>query len=629
MTADGVVLPGVGRLRRLRPGAARLGARRGGAALHREARPFLGICVGLQLLFEGSEEDPGVPGLGILAGRVRAHAARASAARRCSGTSCAQPPGTSSRLLGESASQWYYFVHSYTPVPEGAGALESVVGTCDYGGELAVAFEGGNMFGTQFHPEKSASAGLGLLGRFARICAETALEAMNLELWPAIDIRGRQVRAACARASSPRRPSTATRSSRRRPSSPAGARRLHVVDLDAARDGRCAEPGDRARQSPLRTGVPVQAGGRIRDEAAAAALLGGGVARVVVGTLAVEQPELLARMVARWPGRVLVGLDHRPAVGPDGAITREVAVRGWVNGGGPELGATLAQVDGPGLGGVVVTDIDRDGTGAGPDLTGMERVLALTTAAGRRLGRGRDGRRPRCLSGPWRRRATPERRHRRPGALVGAALDERGGGRMRAVRVIPCLDVDRGRVVKGVEFKGLRDAGDPVALAARYDAEGADELVFLDITASSDDRATMVQVVERAAEEVFIPLTVGGGVRSVADGRALLRAGADKVGGELGRGRNARGDRGARRRVRRPVRGRGHRCPPQARERGLGGLHPRRTACHRSRRRELGGRVHPPRSRGAPCHLDGSRRHRGRLRPRADEADRRTRCACL
>ncbi len=100
---------------------------------------------------------------------------------------------------------------------------------------------------------------------------------------------------------------------------------------------------------------------------------------------------------------------------------------------------------------------------------------------------------------------------------------------MRAVRVIPCLDVDGGRVVKGVEFKGLRDAGDPVELAARYDAEGADELVLLDITASSDDRATMLHVVERAAEEVFIPLTVGGGVRSVADGRGLLRAGADKV----------------------------------------------------------------------------------------------------
>jgi cyclase len=101
---------------------------------------------------------------------------------------------------------------------------------------------------------------------------------------------------------------------------------------------------------------------------------------------------------------------------------------------------------------------------------------------------------------------------------------------VQTVRVIPCLDIDEGRVVKGVEFKALRDAGDPVALAERYDLEGADELVMLDITASSDDRATMLHVVERAAEKVFIPLTVGGGVRSVQDGRALLRAGADKVG---------------------------------------------------------------------------------------------------
>jgi cyclase len=98
-----------------------------------------------------------------------------------------------------------------------------------------------------------------------------------------------------------------------------------------------------------------------------------------------------------------------------------------------------------------------------------------------------------------------------------------------AVRVIPCLDVDGGRVVKGVNFRALRDAGDPVELAAAYDAEGADELVFLDITASSGGRETMYQVVGRTAEQVFIPLTVGGGVRSVADVDRLLRAGADKV----------------------------------------------------------------------------------------------------
>jgi cyclase len=96
--------------------------------------------------------------------------------------------------------------------------------------------------------------------------------------------------------------------------------------------------------------------------------------------------------------------------------------------------------------------------------------------------------------------------------------------------VIPCLDVDAGRVVKGVRFVELKDAGDPAELAERYDAEGADEVVFLDITASSDARQTMVDVVRRAAERVFIPLTVGGGVRTVDDARALLRAGADKVG---------------------------------------------------------------------------------------------------
>jgi cyclase len=98
-----------------------------------------------------------------------------------------------------------------------------------------------------------------------------------------------------------------------------------------------------------------------------------------------------------------------------------------------------------------------------------------------------------------------------------------------AVRIIPCLDVDAGRVVKGVNFENLRDAGDPVELAARYDAEGADELTFLDVTASSSGRATMLEVVKHTAEQVFIPLTVGGGVRSVEDVDALLRAGADKV----------------------------------------------------------------------------------------------------
>lgn len=98
-----------------------------------------------------------------------------------------------------------------------------------------------------------------------------------------------------------------------------------------------------------------------------------------------------------------------------------------------------------------------------------------------------------------------------------------------AKRIIPCLDVDNGRVVKGVKFVDIRDAGDPVEVARRYDQEGADEITFLDITASSDDRDTIVHVVEHVAEEVFIPLTVGGGIRKVDDVRTMLNAGADKV----------------------------------------------------------------------------------------------------
>ena len=100
---------------------------------------------------------------------------------------------------------------------------------------------------------------------------------------------------------------------------------------------------------------------------------------------------------------------------------------------------------------------------------------------------------------------------------------------MKSVRVIPCLDVDNGRVVKGVRFVEIRDAGDPVELAREYDRQGADEVIFLDITASSDNRDTIVELAERTAEEVHIPFTIGGGIRSVDDARRLLRAGADKV----------------------------------------------------------------------------------------------------
>src|SRR5208283_4517126 len=124
------------------------------------------------------------------------------------------------------------------------------------------------------------------------------------------------------------------------------------------------------------------------------------------------------------------------------------------------------------------------------------------------------------------------KRYRRGARGLKAALGQVGGrygGRVHFKRVIPCLDVDAGRVVKGVEFVDIRDAGDPVELACHYDREGADELVFLDITATHERRDTIAKLARRTADEVFVPFTIGGGIRSVADAQAVLDAGADKV----------------------------------------------------------------------------------------------------
>lgn len=199
---------------------------------------------------------------------------------------------------------------------------------------------------------------------------------MTLELWPAIDLRGGQcvrlVRGMFSAETIYGDPIEQAETF-----VAAGARRLHVVDLDAAREGGSPNRGV-VLAIAKRAGVPVQAGGGVRDEDGAAALIDGGVARVVVGTLAVEQPELLARIAGRWPGQVMVGLDHRLVAGPKGPGRHVVAVRGWVAQADLELSVALARLGGMDLAGVVVTDIDRDGTGNGPDLEGLKEVLAAT-----------------------------------------------------------------------------------------------------------------------------------------------------------------------------------------------------------------------------------------------------------
>ncbi len=299
----------------------------------------------------------------------------------------------------------------------------------------------------------------------------------------------------------------------------AGAEWIHLVDLDAA----FGRGHNRELQAEIvgRLDIDVEMSGGIRDDESLAAAMATGCRRVNIGTAALETPEWCAGAIAQWGDRVAVGLDVRG---------RTLAARGWTREGG-DLYDVLARLDEEGCARYVVTDVDKDGMLQGPNLPLLRDVCAATD-------------RPVVASG-----GITELDDLRAlmglvdtgveGAIIGTALYE---GRFTltealeltrpvtlAIRVIPCLDVDDGRVVKGVNFRELRDAGDPVELAALYDQQGADELTFLDISASHEGRATTLDVVSRTAEQVFIPLTVGGGVSSADDVDTLLRAGADKV----------------------------------------------------------------------------------------------------
>ena len=325
-----------------------------------------------------------------------------------------------------------------------------------------------------------------------------------------------------------------------------GAEWLHLVDLDAA-FGRGSN-AELLASVVEKIDIKVELSGGIRDDASLRRALDTGCRRVNIGTAALEDPAWCAAAIAEFGDRVAVGLDVKISEG-----RHRLAARGWVSDGG-DLWSVLARLDAEGCARYVVTDVGRDGTLTGPNTELLEAVCARTdrpvVASGgvsslddlrtleRPRGPGRRGRDRR--QGPLRRQLHPRRGagdHPYVSELPGYSREDHSRGdavRLNgmgvAVRVIPCLDVDAGRVVKGVNFVDLRDAGDPVEMARLYDAEGADELTFLDVSASSGERETTYDVVRRTAEQVFIPLTVGGGVRTNDDIDKLLRAGADKVG---------------------------------------------------------------------------------------------------
>lgn len=300
----------------------------------------------------------------------------------------------------------------------------------------------------------------------------------------------------------------------------AGVSRVHVVDLDAALG---EAPQRELVAAMLRIFPRIQLGGGLRSPEAIAGALAAGCDRVVVGSLLPRDPAGFAELARRHPGRIVPALD---------VAGGQVKIAGWKEAAGFSLEDLCRALRGLPCPAVLVTDVERDGMLAGPNFALTRRVSRLAGL-------------PALLSGGIgslgdlaRGAAIPEI----AGAVAGKALYEGRFTLSEALaacaapsthltrRVVPCLDVAGGRVVKGVRFQDLADQGDPAETAARYAAQGADEIVFLDVTAAPEGRETDLEWVRRTAEQVFVPLTVGGGVRSVEDGRRLLHAGADKVG---------------------------------------------------------------------------------------------------
>ncbi len=296
--------------------------------------------------------------------------------------------------------------------------------------------------------------------------------------------------------------------------------RLHVVDLEASRSGRPVEI-EIVRRLAKRD-LRLQVGGGIRSLRDARTWLDCGAEWLVIGTAAAESPDLLRKLVDAFGADQII-----PAVDVRDGIVR---VDGWQRSASDSMQSILTRLQGLGIREILVTDISRDGALRGPCFALYRQLRAMTpmhviasggvASVNDIVSLARLGNVSGCVIG----KALLDRRMSLAEANARVATPN-----AIPERIIPCLDVRDGRVVKGVKFANIRDAGDPVECAMRYEAEGADELVILDISATDDGRRTALETVRRVADSIFIPLTVGGGVRSIDDFRALLRAGADRV----------------------------------------------------------------------------------------------------
>lgn len=297
-----------------------------------------------------------------------------------------------------------------------------------------------------------------------------------------------------------------------------GARYLHMVDLDGAKEGKKINQSIIC-ETAQKLAIPVEVGGGIRSMEDVDFYLQNGVSRVILGTAAIENMDFLKEAVEKYGAKIAVGID---------CLNGYVKTRGWLVDSQIHYLDFAKQMEAVGVETIIVTDISKDGTMSGPNVDMLVEIMNCTNLHVIASGGIKDlSHIQKCLDANC------------YGAITGKAMYANTLSLPEALalcqddchtkRIIPCLDVKDGKVVKGINFVGLKEVGDPVELARSYYEQGADELVFLDITATHEERDTMVQVVNEVAKNIFIPFTVGGGIRSVEDIRKMLLAGADKV----------------------------------------------------------------------------------------------------
>lgn len=299
-----------------------------------------------------------------------------------------------------------------------------------------------------------------------------------------------------------------------------GYNRIHVVDLDGAASGKVINIETLVKICSI-PGVIVDFGGGVKSDNDLEKVFAAGVSMVTAGSIAVTSPSTVERWLGKYgPERIILGADVKGS---------EIAIHGWQESSGYSLFNFLAYWLERGITRVISTQVYRDGTLQGPDISLyksiLERFPGISLVASG--GVSNEGDLIELEAAGVKQ------------VIVGKAIYEkqitlkrqepRSVRQSLARRIIPCLDVSLGRVVKGINFVGLRDAGDPVELARRYSDEGADELVFLDITATHENRKTTTGMVRKVAETVNIPFTVGGGISTVEDVNIMLSNGADKV----------------------------------------------------------------------------------------------------